>query len=210
MPEHETVDDVQLMVLVAQGDKVALCKLIDRWQTPLGGFVYRYVHDREATCELVQETFVRLYQARSRFRSDMRFSSWLFKIASNLCKNHYRWRKRHPEDLAWDESCESSVASGPDIVRGEDDPAAAACRREDIAQLEKAVSAMPHALKTTLLLHYYQGQSYREIAAALGCSERGVETRLYRARGWLAKRLGCKDAKAGEAGSKMLAFTGLQ
>ena len=187
MPEHDTVEDSNLMLLVAQGDKDALCKLMDRWEAPLSRFVYRYVQNRDAACELVQETFVRLYEARSRFDGDMRFSSWIFKIAANLCKNYYRWRSRHPEDMVWDEQCENTAAAAPDAVRGEADPAARAEISEDVARLRDAIAAMPHPYKVTLLLYYYQNQSYKEIADALGCSERGVETRLYRAKAWLGK-----------------------
>ena len=189
MPEHDTIDDTQLMARVAKGDKDALCQLIDRWESPLGGFIYRYVQNKEATCELVQETFVHLYEARERFKSDMKFSSWLFKIASNLCKNYYRWRKRHPEDFVWDEVCESTYSPSPDTLRDQSNPADSTIRNEEIAKLAQIIAGMPHPLKVAIILHYYQDQSYKEIAATLGCSERGVETRLYRARAWLTKQL---------------------
>lgn len=70
------------------------------------------------------------------------------------------------------------------------DPCEAAARREDVVELQKAVANMPHPLKTALLLHYYEDMSYKDIATTLGCSPRGVETRLYRARAWLCKKLG--------------------
>lgn len=209
MPEHETVEDNQLMIRVAAGDKDALCKLIDLWEKPLGSFIYRYVQNKEATCELVQETFVRIYEARDRYKSEMKFSSWLFKIASNLCKNYYRWRTRHPEDLVGDESLEPdrNGASG-DLVRPEEDPAQQLARREDASRISGLVAEMPHPLKVALLLHYYQDLSYREIAAAIGCSERGVETRLYRARAWLAKQLEKQEDE--KVGRGFFAFTGLR
>lgn len=189
MQEHDTVDDSQLMIRVATGDKNALCNLIDRWERPLGSFIYRYVQNKEATCELVQETFVRIYEARDRFKCDRKFSSWLFKIASNLCKNYYRWRTRHPEDLVGDDEIEPCADSACDLSRADDDPSELLSRREDAACMEDLVAQMPHPLKVVLLLHYYQDLSYKEIAAAIGCSERGVETRLYRARIWLSKQL---------------------
>jgi RNA polymerase sigma-70 factor (ECF subfamily) len=190
MQEHEHNDDAILMARVTEGDTDALGQLIDRWQAPLGSFIYRYIQNREAAQELVQETFVRLYEARERYNPDMRFSSWMFKIASNLCKNYHRWRSRHPEDLGWDESSESSMDAAPEAMRDEADPCEAAARREDVAELQKAVANMPHPLKTALLLHYYEDMSYKDIATTLGCSPRGVETRLYRARAWLSKKLG--------------------
>ena len=192
---YESFDDAQLMVEVSRGDKGALCVLIDRWQTPLGAFAYRYVHDREAATDLVQETFVRLYEARDRFRADMRFSPWLFRITANLCHNHNRWRFRHPEHDLMEEDLNPSQATGPmqDVA---DDPATAAERSEDAERLAKAVAEMPHALKTALLLHYYEHMNYKDMAETLGCSERGVETRLYRAREWLEKRLAMDEVNA--------------
>lgn len=205
MQAHETVDDSQLMIRVAKGDKDALCKLIDSWERPLGGFIYRYVQNKEATCELVQETFVRVYEARDRFKSDMKFSSWLFKIASNLCKNYYRWRSRHPEDLVGDDEFEPCSDGSYDMSRPEEDPSEILARREDAAKIEELVAKMPHPLKVALLLHYYQDLSYKEIAATLGCSERGVETRLYRARAWLTKQI--EHQAEEKCGSRFFAFT---
>jgi RNA polymerase sigma-70 factor (ECF subfamily) len=189
MQEHETDSDALLMMRVADGDRNALCSLMDKWESPLLGFIYRYVQNREAAAELTQETFVRLYEARARYRGDMRFSPWIFRIAANLCRNYHRWRKRHPEDMAWDEACEATNAPQQGTVREEDDPAAILARRESLSELKNAIAAMPHDLATTLLLYYYQELSYREIAEVIGCSERGVETRLYRARTWLSKEL---------------------
>jgi RNA polymerase sigma-70 factor, ECF subfamily len=195
MPEHDTVEDSTLMLQVARGDKDALCKLMDKWEAPLGGFIFRYVQNREATCDLVQETFVRMYDARARYNGDMHFSSWIFKIASNLCKNYYRWRSRHVEDTVWDEECENCATPATSTVREEADPALAAVCTEDVTRIKQAVAAMPHQLKAALLLYYYQDLSYKEIAAALGCSERCIETRLYRAKAWLGKYFeNCGDA----------------
>jgi RNA polymerase sigma-70 factor, ECF subfamily len=208
MPEHETVDDSQLMIRVAKGDKDALCKLIDIWEKPLGSFIYRYVQNNEATCELVQETFVRIYEARDRFKGDMKFSSWLFKIASNLCKNYYRWRTRHPEDLIGDDEIEPTTNGVCELSRPDEDPSQILSRREDAARIEELVAGMPHPLKVALLLHYYQDLSYKEIAEAIGCSERGVETRLYRARAWLSKQL--EISNAGKCEHSFFAFTGLR
>jgi len=199
MQVHDPDGDAQLMERVAKDDTEALCILMDRWQAPLGGFVYRYVQNAEAAKELVQETFVRLYEARARYNTDMRFSSWLFKIASNLCKNYFRWKSRHPENLGWDESTSVNCTAMPDALRDDTDPSEITSRMEDIATLEKAVANMPHPLKVALLLYYYDGMSYKEIAHTLGCSSRGVETRLYRARAWLEKRLcGSKNSSLAE------------
>jgi RNA polymerase sigma-70 factor, ECF subfamily len=183
MLESDTLEDSALMLQVAKGDKNALGFLVDRWARPLSGFIYRYVQDKDAVGELVQETFIRLYGARDRFDSSKKFSSWLFKIASNLCKNYCRWKKRHPENLVWDESCESVIGSG--LPTYDDDPSQSLVVEEDMMLLKRAVDSMPHVLKTALILYYYQDMSYKEVAEAIGCTERGVETKLYRARAYI-------------------------
>jgi RNA polymerase sigma-70 factor, ECF subfamily len=185
MQAHDTLDDCVLMEKVAKGEKDALCGLIDRWEKPLFGFVFRYVQNREATKELVAETFVRLYVARDRFDSSKKFSSWLFKIASNLCKNYCRWRSRHPEDISIEDACET-IAS-PDVQSHDDDPSLKLVAEENLLILKRAIDSMPHTLKTALILYYYQDLGYKEIAETIGCSERGVETKLYRARAYLSE-----------------------
>ncbi len=210
MQDNEQVDDAVLMQRVAAGDTAALCVIIDRWQVPLGNFIRRYVQNHEAAQELVQETFVRLYEARARYDSNMKFSSWLFKIAANLCKNYYRWRSRHPECLGWDENLQGGEEAQHGMYSKDPTPVEESERREDIAKLERAMCGMPHQLKTTLLLYYYESMSYKEIAHSVGCSARGVETRLYRARAWLAKKLCPGRSEKNAAETKLLFMHGIQ
>ncbi|KAF0093033.1 MAG: RNA polymerase sigma-70 factor ECF subfamily [Puniceicoccaceae bacterium 5H] len=186
--------DADLMQQLAAGDDAALGHLIDRWQRPVLAFAYRYVQDHDAARELTQETFVRLYQARGRFQPERAFPAWLFKIAANLCRNYFRWKKRHPEQQLVDAEPDPAHPSAP-----ESDPAERAAQQDDAARVAAAVKALPHRLKVAVLLYYYEGRSYREIAAVIGCSERGVETRLYRARNLLSASLGLEDGK-GKAG----------
>src|SRR5947209_11010141 len=86
-------DDLQSM---QKGDDHALNRFIERWKYPLHSFAYRYVQNATDAGDLVAETFVRLYQHRNRLDADANISAWLFTILSNLCRNHLRWRKRHP------------------------------------------------------------------------------------------------------------------
>lgn len=171
------------------GHDSALDGLIARWQRPLFAFAWRYVQNTTDANDLVAETFVRLHQNRNHLRPDTKLSAWLFTTLSNLCHNHYRWRRRHPTvslDAALDENnapaheTVSSSSASPDAALEHDEARSA---------LHAAVDRLPHDLKTTLLLHHYEQLSYREIGAVVGCSERGVETRLYRARQRLRQEL---------------------
>ena len=131
---------------------------------------------------------MRLYQRRDRLRPDSNVAAWLFTTLANLCRNHHRWRMRHPADAP------TSVSPGADGSHDEPSSDPGPCtileRDESLDELREAVGGLPHDLRVTVLLHHYQQLSYAEIAAITHCSERGVETRLYRARLRLRERLG--------------------
>ena len=88
--------DETLMTRLREGDDLALNALMERWEQPLIGFATRYTNNRSDALELAQETFVRVYENRKRYRAKGKFSTWMFSIAANLCKNHARWKRRHP------------------------------------------------------------------------------------------------------------------
>jgi RNA polymerase sigma-70 factor (ECF subfamily) len=170
-----------------QGESAALNRLIARWQRPLINFAFRYVQNGADAQDLVAETFVKLYQQRQRLRTDTKLSAWLFTALANLCHNHQRWKRRHPTvALGPTDFAPADPAERDGTVRAPASelptPDAALEANERAAGVRAAVDLLPHDLKVTLLLHHYEHQSYREIAAVVGCSERGVETRLYRAR----------------------------
>lgn len=179
----DPASDLASLQALRAGQDSALDQLIARWQGPLYAFAWRYVQNRADAHDLVAETFVRLHQQRQRLRPDTKLSAWLFTTLTNLCHNHHRWRVRHPTvslDAANDQDDPRPAARMP----ADDDllPDAALEHDEAFAAVRAAVDRLPHELKTTVLLHHYDHLSYREIGAITGCSERGVETRLYRAR----------------------------
>ncbi|MFP4282776.1 MAG: RNA polymerase sigma factor [Verrucomicrobiota bacterium] len=185
MPAED--DDRQLMARLANGETAVMRQLIQRWERPLLSFTLRYVQNRTVAEELTQETFVRLYRARERFDPAYPLASWIFRIAANLCRNHHRWQRRHHTT-----SLDALSPTGERIPLPASDaphPANQLVAEEKLHWLRENIREMPHALKTALLLHYYEGLSYHEIARVLGCGERGVESRLYRARKWLQQRL---------------------
>lgn len=176
------VSDQAGLQALREGRDSALDELIARWQRPLFAFAWRYVQNSTDAHDLVAETFVRLHQQRDRLRADTKLSAWLFTTLSNLCHNHYRWRRRHPT-VSLDAPIADTDASAHDTIPSDcPEPNAALEHDEACAAVRAGIDRLPHDLKTTLLLHHYEQLSYREIGAVVGCSERGVETRLYRAR----------------------------
>ncbi len=182
--------DLACLRALQAGHDGALDQLIVRWQRPLFSFAWRYVQNRADANELVAETFVRLHQQRGRLRPDTNLSAWLFTTLTNLCHNHHRWRRRHPTISLDATSEETGSTAGPRLPASDEPlPDAMLERAEACTAVRAAIDRLPHELKTTILLHHYDHLSYREIGAITGCSERGVETRLYRARQRLRREL---------------------
>jgi RNA polymerase sigma-70 factor (ECF subfamily) len=183
---HDPATDRASLSALQQGDTTALNRLIARWQTPLINFAYRYVQNSADAHDLVANVFVRFYQQRHRFRPETNVSAWLFTTLTNLCHNHHRWKRRHPTvplDPMTDADDPSSTAAPFSELASElPGPASSAAHDELLNAVRAAVAELPHDLKVTMLLHHYENLSYREIAEITHCSERGVETRLYRAR----------------------------
>ena len=180
----------ELMGALVAGCQVALNELMALWEEPLLRFIFRYVQCEAEARDLVQETFVRVYLNRQRFRPDSSFSTWAFTIAANLCRNQRRWHGRHPT-LSLDEKVSDTTNhTGHDkLVCPQRGPDHAAVQSERIEALKAAIAELSHDMRTTLLLYEYEGLSYREIATVVGCSEKGVESRLARARAQLRKTL---------------------
>ena len=186
MPTDPATDRASLLAL-QQGEAVTLNRLIARWQRPLHSFAFRYVQNTADAHDLVAEAFVRLYQQRLRLRPDTRLSAWLFTTLTNLCHNHHRWKRRHPTvalDAPAPAQGRDQERRPPALELSSEQPGPGATLEHDetLAAVRAAIERLPHDLKVTLLLHHYDRLSYREISEITGCSERGVETRLYRAR----------------------------
>ena len=186
---EENDPDFACMLRLKEGDDLALNELMERWQKPLHSFILRYVGNHRDSIELAEETFVRVYQHRSRFNFKSKFSTWLLTIATNLCRQHTRWRKRHPTISLDDAASVDEVSDKNLFVSAEETPSAQASRAELAKLVKEEIEQLPHDLKTAVLLFAYDNLSYSEIGEILGCTPKAVETRLYRVRKLLAKKL---------------------
>jgi RNA polymerase sigma-70 factor, ECF subfamily len=180
--------DVRAMSRLREGEDLALDEIMDRWQGRLMSYLFRLTGNETVAIDLAQETFVRVYQHRERYRATGAFSSWLFAIATNLARHHLRWKRRHHSismDAPSGERCpgvETLPAPGPgpgDHLESE----------ERANAVREAVSQLPRELRETLILFEYEDMSYEQIAKIQRCSLKAVETRLYRARGILRGKL---------------------
>ena len=131
--------------------------------------------------ELIQSFFGGPRDDVHRYAVRGKFSTWLFTIAANLCRNYLRWRQRRGESASetWDTEDAKPAES---LQSQEDSPDQAAMRSESISLIRVAIDKLPHDLKTVILLYEYQSLSYAEISSVLGCSVKAVEMKLYRAK----------------------------
>lgn len=177
MIEEREQRAASLMQALSQGQDDALNRLMADWSGPLIGYLTKLTGSAATGEDLAQETFVRVYRSCKDYRPAQRFSTWLFTIASNLAKNHHRWKKRHPE-----ESREPEVMADLSPNSEQADPAESMSRRETMSALQEAVKQLPQELREALLLSTTQGLSYAQIARVQNSSEKAVELRVYRAR----------------------------
>lgn len=182
------MEDSDLMSRLAAGDDLALNVLMTRWSARVSSFLFRMTGQRDVAADLAQETFVKLYQARSRYKSSGAFSTWLFAIAANLARNHSRWLRRHPT-VSMDETDSAGEASFPEPADPSRAPDGMAVGNEIADTVNRAVLALPLDLREALTLFVHEDLGYADIAGILGCSPKAVETRIYRARQILKEKL---------------------
>ena len=161
------------MERVQDGDEAALGALMERWELPLKGLIGRIVLNAGEADELAQETFVRVWQQREKFRAGAAFRPWVFAIAVNLARNRLRWWRRRPtvELHEWSESEDGGrkTENGLEIA-------------ERAAAMRAAIAALPVELREAIVLFEYEQMSHAEIAVAVGATVKAVESRVARAR----------------------------
>jgi len=175
---------------LACGHEAALNDLMERHGPKLFNYLIRCLQNEEDAADAAQETFVRVYQHRAKFDTNLKFATWLYTIATNLVKDRYRYRARHPQVSldAENEATGSDLrASLPDQRQTPGEALAAAERAE---MVRRAVAALPDELRTPLILSEYDDLPHAEIGQILGCTVKAVETRIYRARQQLRVSLG--------------------
>lgn len=175
-------EDRALMVRVQAGDEGAFGVLMARWERPIKAVVARLVFNVTEAEELAQETFVRVWQQRARYRPAAEFRPWVFAIAVNLARNRLRWWRRRPQVAleAWTEGLADAAGS---------DGRSTAERAEVAAAVQAAVAALPLELREAIVLAEYEQLSHAEIALAVGATPKAVETRIYRAKARLRTAL---------------------
>jgi RNA polymerase sigma-70 factor, ECF subfamily len=188
METTEALDQSDMERLAA-GHDAALNDLMERHATPVFHFLCRMVGNEDDANDLAQETFVRVFKSCRSFRAGQKFSTWLYTIAANLARNHFRWRSRHPNLSLETEIGDSEQTLGSTLPADNPAPNEQALASERTAAVRAAVGKLPEDLREAIVLCEWEELSVAEAAVILKTTPKAVESRLYRARGILRERL---------------------
>ncbi|MGE5114635.1 MAG: RNA polymerase sigma factor [Acidobacteriaceae bacterium] len=182
--------DAEVMLRVKAGDDNAFNYLVDKFRRPMISFMYRMTHNSATAEDLAQEVFLRVYRSRAGYTADAKFTTWLYRIATNLAVNHARdTRHERPEvTVNIDESDEETglTVDVPDTSLNAEQNI---LRRERLAAIRKHVEALPERQRLAVLMHKYQNMDYRQIAEVLRLSESATKSLLFRAYETLREKL---------------------
>jgi RNA polymerase sigma-70 factor (ECF subfamily) len=168
---------------VKAGDEQSFELLLRKYRTPLVNFLYRMVRNTAVAEDLAQEVFLRVYRARQEYAPSAKFTTWMFRIATNLALNSVRDNRHRRMELSMDQPVdtgedEQRPLDVPDRAPSVEQEMVARCRAELIL---KAIQALPEKQRAAVLLHKYQELDYDEIAGVLECSESALKSLLFRA-----------------------------
>jgi len=177
------------MERLCAGQDAALNDLMERHAAAVFRFLCRMVGNEDDANDLAQETFVRVFKSCKSFRSNEKFSTWLFTIAANLARNHFRWRARHPNLSLDAENSGTGQSIGSALPANSPPPNEAALAGELATAVQTAVKNLPEELHEAVVLCEWEECSVAEAATILETTPKAVESRLYRARGILREKL---------------------
>jgi RNA polymerase sigma-70 factor (ECF subfamily) len=179
--------DVQLMLGVKAGDESSFELLLARYRTPLIHFLGRMVRDPAMAEDLAQEVFLRVYRARKGYTPSAKFTTWLFRIATNLALNAVRDERHRQRDVSIEQP--GDARAGPSEM--DDQPLEVPDRRPGIVEalverdraafIQRAILRLPDKQRAAVLMHKYHEMDYDQIAEALECSESALKSLLFRA-----------------------------
>ncbi len=189
---EESESDSYLVERALDGDIAGFEKLVTRYQNKIMGYVGRMTNgDREEAEDITQEAFIKAYRSLDSFRGQASFSTWLYKIATNLCIDRARTRKRRPQQAySLDEPYDKDDdKGGREIADSRFEPSKGVERDEMRTIVRQTVAEMPEKQRQVLIMCDLQGMAYENIAEVLGIPLGTVKSRIFHARADLARRL---------------------
>jgi RNA polymerase sigma-70 factor (ECF subfamily) len=186
----ESATDAAIMLRVAAGDESGFNYLVEKYHWPMIHFLFRMVRNQAIAEELAQEVFLRVYRARQSYRAEAKFTTWLYRIATNLAVNHARdTRHERAAQTLYLDAPDEKTGTTPDVAGDEPSVEQRMVRDERMAAIRRHVMALPERQRMAVLMHKYQGMDYRQIGEVLKLSESATKSLLFRAYQTLRDRL---------------------
>ncbi len=181
-PVLEMLSDAEVMLRVAAGDDGAFDYLVDKFRRPMNSFMYRMTRNQAVAEELAQEVFLRVYRSRHTYAASAKFTTWLYRIATNLAVNHARDTKHErPENMVNIDEPDTETGLTVDVPDRGLNAEQLILRRERLAAIRKHVEALPERQQAAVIMHKYQNMDYKQIAEVLKLSESATKSLLFRA-----------------------------
>ena len=178
----EMLSDAEVMLRVAAGDDVAFDYLVEKYRRQMVSFMHRMTHNQAVAEELAQEVFLRVYRSRQSYAASAKFTTWLYRIATNLAVNHARDTKHErPENTVNIDEPDVETGMTVDVADTGLNAEQNILRRERLAAIRRQVEALPERQRMAVLMHKYQNMDYKQIATVLKLSESATKSLLFRA-----------------------------
>ena len=182
--------DAAIMLRVTAGDDSGFNYLVEKYHRPMIHFLFRMVHNQAVAEELAQEVFLRVYRSRESYRAEAKFTTWLYRIATNLAVNHARdTRHERAAQNVYLDAPDEETGTTPDVADDEPSIEQKLLRDERMAAIRQHVMALPERQRMAVLMHKYQGMDYRQIGEVLKLSESATKSLLFRAYQTLREKL---------------------
>jgi RNA polymerase sigma-70 factor (ECF subfamily) len=184
------MDDAAIMLELRSGNMAGFDFLIQKYRKPIIHFMYRMVRNQAVAEELAQEVFLRVYRSRETYRAEARFSTWLYRIATNLGVNHARdTRHERMASTVYLDETDSETGTTPDVADTTPGAEAKLLRQERMNAIRQHVVALPERQRMAVLMHKYEGMDYKQIGDVLKLSESATKSLLFRAYQTLREKL---------------------
>jgi RNA polymerase sigma-70 factor, ECF subfamily len=178
----DSTSDAAIMLRVAAGDEDSFSYLVEKYHRSIVHFLYRMTHNQAVAEELAQDVFLRVYRARMSYRAEARFTTWLYRIATNLAVNYARdTRHERAAQTVYLDAPDPETGVSPDVADDEPSVEQRMLREERMAAIRSCAMALPERQRMAVLMHKYEGMDYRQIGEVLKLSESATKSLLFRA-----------------------------
>jgi len=190
LPAGTSLTDADVMLRVKAGDQSAFEYLVEKYRRPMVNFMYRMAHNSAAAEDLAQEVFLRVYRSREGYEASAKFTTWLYRIATNLAMNHARdTRNERPDKQASLDEADEETGLKLDVADSTPSVEEKILKRERLAAIRQKVQELPERQRMAVVMHKYQQMDYKQIGEVLKLSESATKSLLFRAYETLRQQL---------------------